>query len=222
MKIKVQYILSVFLISVILNYGCNTNINSTITESGKKEYVDIPDSIYDVLQDGDIILRKGDGPLSFHLMRNTKEDYSHCGIIFKEDNQWKAIHSIGGEISDNEIDGVQKILLKDFIHHAADSTLYICRPKFIDSAGYKIVERAKYYLEKKVPFDHRFSLLTKDKLYCSELLYEIFKDINNDKNIFVIQKKHKSYMLMFSTFFKTKNFQKIYDLKEDNKVIIEN
>jgi len=221
-KIKNLHILPIFLITVLFINGCNSNINSTITESGKKEFVDIPDSIYDVLQDGDIILRKGDGPLSFHLMRNTKEEYSHCGIIFKEDNQWKAIHSIGGEISDNEVDGVQKILLKDFIHHAADSTLYICRPIFMDSAGNKIVERAKHYLELEVPFDHRFSLLTKDKLYCSELLYEIFKDINNQKNIFIIQKKHKSYMLMFSTFFKKKNFQKIYDLKEDNKVTPEN
>ena len=108
--------------------------------------------------------------------------------------------------------------LDKFIEYSADSTLYICRPIFTDSAGIKIVERAKYYLDLKVPFDHRFSLLSKEKLYCSELLYHIFKDINNGKNLFIVKKKHKSYMLMFSTFFKEENFTKIYDLKLDSKL----
>lgn len=176
----------------------------------------MPSHVYDKLQDGDIILRKGDGPLSFHLMNNTKEEYTHCGIIFKDDNKWRVIHSLGGEVSKDEIDGVQTMDLDKFIEYSADSVLYICRPIFIDSAGAKIVERAKYYLERKVPFDHRFSLFTEDKLYCSELLYHIFKDINDGKNIFIVQKKHKSYMLMFSTFFKEQNFKKVYDLRKDH------
>jgi hypothetical protein len=175
----------------------------------------IPDSVYNKLKDGDIIIRKGDGPLSYHLMNSTKEEYTHCGIIFKEDSRWRVIHSIGGEISKNEIDGVQTMDLEKFIEFSADSTLYICRPVFMDSAGIKIVDRAKYYLDLRVPFDHRFSLLSKEKLYCSELLYHTFKDINNGKNLFIVEKKHKSYMLMFSTFFKEENFTKVFNLKTD-------
>lgn len=176
----------------------------------------IPDSVYSKLKNGDIVIRKGDGPLSYHLMNSTKEDYTHCGIIFNDHDKWRVIHSIGGEISKNEIDGVQTMDLERFIEFSADSTLYICRPVFIDSAGDKIVERAKYYLDLAVPFDHRFSLIDKSELYCSELLYHIFKDINGGKNLFVIKKKHKSYMLMFSSFFKKENFTKVYDLRQDN------
>lgn len=177
----------------------------------------IPDTIYDKLQDGDIVIRKGDGPLSYHLMNSTKEEYTHCGIIFKGEEKWQVIHSLGGEISKEEVDGVQTMDLDKFIEYSADSMLYICRPIFIDSAGTKIVERANHYLDLQVPFDHRFSLLSKDELYCSELLYHIFKDINDGKNLFVVQKKHKSYMLMFSTFFKDENFTKVYDLKADHR-----
>jgi hypothetical protein len=173
------------------------------------------DSINSKFKDGDIIIRKGDGPLSYHLMRNSKENYTHCGIIFNDNDKLRVIHSVGGEISKDEIDGIQTMDLDKFIEHSADSTLYICRPVFMDSAGYKIVERAKEYLALSVPFDHRFNLLDKEKLYCSELLYHIFKDINNGKNLFIIHKKHKSYMLMFSTFFNTNNFEKVFDLKED-------
>jgi hypothetical protein len=207
--------LIITLISFILIISCEETVSEASAETNQTVKPNIPESIQNTLQDGDIILRKGDGPLSFHLMRNMKEDYSHCGIIFKENDELMAIHSVGGEISKDEIDGVQTITLEKFARLTADSTLYICRPKFIDSAGYKVLERAKHYLELGVPFDHRFSLLSTDKFYCSELLYHIFKDINNDKNIFDIKKKHKSYMLMFSTFFKPENFTKVYDMRED-------
>jgi hypothetical protein len=101
----------------------------------------------------------------------------------------------------------------EFVANAADSMFFICRPIFIDSAGPKIAERARYYLEQKVPFDHGFSVFTTDKLYCTELLFYIFREVGG-KNVFVVEKKHKSYMLMFETFFREENFQPIFHLKE--------
>tara|TARA_B100000809_G_C14896672_1_gene444684 strand:+ start:47 stop:709 length:663 start_codon:yes stop_codon:yes gene_type:complete len=203
---------------IVFSISCHDNNSdqAIISNNIIKIRPSMPDSIYDRLQDGDIIIRKGDGPLSYHLMNGTKEEYTHCGIIFKGKEKWRVIHSMGGEISKEEIDGVQTMDLDKFIQYSADSMLYICRPVFIDSAGTKIVDRANHYLDLQVPFDHRFSLLTKEKLYCSELLYHIFKDINNGENMFVVKKKHKSYMLMFSTFFKEENFSKIYNLKTDH------
>ncbi|HIP36184.1 MAG TPA: hypothetical protein EYG85_04965 [Crocinitomix sp.] len=206
-------IITVFLFFVLV-LSCKEQIN--ITESDvKKNNLALPSDVIENLQNGDIILRKGAGPLSAHLMLNTKEEYTHCGILFNDNGIWKAIHTIGGEISDNEIDGIQTITLDGFVSPTADSTLFICRPIFTNNAGEKVYKKALEYLDRSVPFDHRFSLLTTDKLYCSELLYHIFKDVNDGKNIFDIKKKHKSYMLMFSTFFKTKNFKPVYDMRED-------
>lgn len=214
-------LLAIFVLSlfIVVALSCQENKKSEVIIGNNIIRVkpSIPDSIYGKLKDGDIIIRKGDGPLSYHLMNSTKEEYTHCGIIYKGSEKWKVIHSMGGEISKDEIDGVQTMDLDKFIEYSADSMLYICRPIFMDSAGVKIVERANHYLNLKVPFDHSFSLLSKEKLYCSELLYHIFKDINNGKNLFVVKKKHKSYMLMFSTFFKLENFTKVYDLKADNR-----
>ena len=197
--------------------SCSGDSESGIDNSNNEKYVhippEIPQSTYDQLQDGDVVIRKGAGPLSFHLMNNTKENYSHCGIVVKEKGEWTVIHTIGGTSSEESIDGVQTQPLKEFVANAADSMFYICRPVFIDSAGTKVAERARHYLDLEVPFDHRFSIFTTDELYCTELLFYIFRDIGG-KDVFVVEKKHKSYMLMFETFFRTKNFTPLFHLKD--------
>ncbi|MFK8038737.1 MAG: YiiX/YebB-like N1pC/P60 family cysteine hydrolase [Crocinitomicaceae bacterium] len=179
-------------------------------------YPSIPDSIQRILKNGDIILRKGDGPLSFHLSRSTGEDYTHCGIIFKHNSRWGVIHTLGTDASTKGINGVQTQSLRAFAKQSADSILFICRPIFKENIGDSIVISAKRYLKQKVPFDYGFSMISTDKFYCSELLYYIFKDVNNEKNIFDIKIKNESYILMFSTFFNAKNFIPIYNLKSND------
>ncbi len=175
---------------------------------------ELPDSILKVLEDGDIILRKGDGPLSFHLSRVTGEPYTHCGVILKAKNQWAVIHTVSRSSNPKGIDGVQTISLESFVKQSADSCLYICRPIFKPNIGPKIANRSKYYLRKKIPFDNSFSMITPEKFYCSELLYYILKDANSGQNVFNIKKNKATYMLMFSTFFETEKFQKVYDIKD--------
>jgi len=198
-------------------FSCENKKNNEEQSISNQRYtaLKLPEHVFGKLKNGDIILRKGAGPLSAHLMLNTKEEYTHCGIIFNDNGKWMAIHSIGGEISNDNTDGIQTITLEKFVAPTPDSTLFICRPIFTENAGDKVYKKGLEYLDKGYPFDHRFSLLTTDDLYCSEMLYHIFKDINNDKNVFDIKKKHKSYMLMFSTFFKEKNFTPVYDMRKD-------
>ncbi|MCH2234059.1 MAG: hypothetical protein MK078_07385 [Crocinitomicaceae bacterium] len=194
--------------------------NNKEQEEESIEYVhippELPEHVYENIKHGDIIIRKGNGPLSFHLMAHTKEDYSHCGIIVKEDDEWKVIHTIGGTASEYGSDGVQLIDLSEFVSHAADSMLFISRPNFSDMDGdtlrNKIADRAYHYLAQEIPFDHGFSMFSTEKYYCTELLYYIFKDVY-DGNVFVVEKKHKSYMLMFSTFFKKENFKPLFHLR---------
>jgi len=216
---KFSLILTLFLVLMV---GCESSEKKTKSKSDNirkvqnfhgKSNIKLTQTILDSILPGDNVLRRGDGPLSFHLSNTTKEVFTHCGIIVKENQQLKVLHSLGGQVSKQEIDGVQLSSLTHFVNYASDSLLYICRPIFVDSANYKVAKEAYKYLEKKIPFDHRFSMLSKDKFYCSELLYYVFKNINNQKNIFTIKKKHRAYMLLFSTFFNTNNFTKIYAIQ---------
>ena len=208
----------ILFLSLGLVISCNNSSEDTETIKYVHVPPSLPENVYNEIAPGDLIIRKGNGPLSYHLMNNTKEDYSHCGTIVQENGKWMVIHTIGGSGSDDEIDGVQLIELDEFVAHAADSMLFICRPIFVDSAGPKIAERSYYYLDQQTPFDHSFSLYTEDKLYCSELLFYMFKEVNIDnKNVFDVKKKHKSYMLMFSTFFDESKFKPIFHLNPNKE-----
>lgn len=186
-------------------------------EEKTRKYVHVPptmpDSVYDKLQEGDLIMRKGTGPLSFHIMNATKEAYSHCGIIVKDNGKWRVIESMGGSVSKGEIDGMQMVDLTEFVQYAADSMLYICRATFQDSLGVKIRDRAYHYLESGATFDHSFNLFEHDRIYCSELVFLILRDITGE-NQMKIRKKHKSYLLLFETFFDETKYEKVFHLKD--------
>ncbi len=193
--------------------GCGTESNGE--ESVKYVHVPpvIPDSVYNKLADGDIILRKGSGPLSFHIMNATKEEYSHCGIIVKENETWRVIHAMGGSVSKKEKDGVQIMDLDKFVSYAADSMLFICRATFQDSLGVQMRDEAYKYLADETPFDHGFNLFSKDKIFCSELLFYILRDLTGE-NQFIIRRKKKSYLLLFETFFNEEKYKPIFHLKD--------
>ena len=178
---------------------------------GYSEIIKIPQAVQSSLAAGDIIIRKGGGPLSYQLMNVTKEDYSHCGIIVRENNQWMVIQSKASD-SENGIDGVQITSIDDFVKFTVDSILFICRPKIDKLLDYKIVDRAYYYLNLAIPFDHRFRLQDSEKFYCLELLFHIFIDVYNE-NIFNMRKQQDAYILLFSTFFNEDKFEAIYTLK---------
>jgi len=173
----------------------------------------MPDSVYNKLEEGDIIMRKGNGPLSFHIMNATKEEFSHCGIIVKENDKWRVIHAMGGSVSNNNQDGMQIMDLDEFVRHATDSMLFICRATFQDSIGHQIREGAYKFLDEATPFDHSFNLFTRDEIYCSELLFHILRDAAG-KNQFLIRKQHKSYILLFETFFNEEKYKPIFHLKD--------
>ena len=174
--------------------------------------VALPDSIYNTFQPGDIIIRKGGVPLSHQLMQISKENYSHCGVIVRDNNKWKLIQSISQQEEGGE-DGVQLTALKDFVKYTVDSTLFVCRPIITENCSKRIVEQAYFYLSKKIPFDHRFDLADDSKFYCSELLLHIFMDVFGEI-IFKVRPQHRTFVPLFETFFDVSKFLPVYQLRK--------
>lgn len=193
------------LILVIIGFGF-------ASFSFASELISLPDSVYQKIAPGDIIIRKGGGALSYQLMQISKENYSHCGVIVKENNEWMVIQSID-ENSAAGADGVQITPIKDFVKFTADSALFICRPIIDLTKNEQIVKQAFYYLSKKIPFDHRFSLTETERFYCSELLLHIFNDVFGEY-VFEIRQQHKTYVPLFATFFDTSKFQEVFNLEK--------
>ena len=130
-----------------------------------------------LLQDGDIILRKGYGLVSRRIVDTLKDslDISHCGIIVKTDSCWSVIHSIPGHLSPfSKEDGIVITSLSEFIDDSYHNSIIITRLKR-DSLN-QIAQKALSYAERKVPFDYDFNYNDTTSLYCSELILRILED----------------------------------------------
>lgn len=127
-----------------------------------------------LVQSGDFILRRGYGFVSMMVARTLNEDrnVSHVGVLVREEDGIKVIHSLSSSISD--FDGIQKTDFDEFNRQTIDSTTIIVRLKSeIPDIHQKIAAKAYDYLERQIPFDHKFSFEDTTKFYCSELLWHI-------------------------------------------------
>jgi hypothetical protein len=194
---------------LLVGSGCKNTSSIDVSET---QFVTLPDSAVQLLQPGDIIIRKGGGPLSALIMRTTGEEYSHCGIISGQQDSLFIIHAIADLLSETGKDGVQTCPFDLFVAQTIDSALAVYRPKFIADAPHLVDSLAKQYLAKGASYDHRYDLATKDRIYCLELPYHVFTTIKGN-NLFEIRRKENVDLLLFTTFFDTSNFELIYDLK---------
>ena len=130
-----------------------------------------------LLQDGDIILRKGYGFVSDQIIETLKDTLgvSHCGIIVQIDSCWSVIHSTPGYFSiPFKDDGVTITSLSEFTENAHPNSIIITRLKR-DNQN-QIARKALNYAERKVPFDYDFNYSDTTSIYCSELILHILED----------------------------------------------
>ena len=126
---------------------------------------------------GDILLKRGKGPISQTIVRELKETIplSHCAIVAETDSL-VLINSISGSLA--EKDGLQLTSLENFYADAFPESIYIIRA-FDSTKIYKIEREAIRLYNKNIPFDHDFNHLDSSKLYCSEfveyVLYNIYQ-----------------------------------------------
>ena len=163
------------------------------------------------IKDGDIILRYGYGLVSDIIVETLKQKYniSHCAIICKKDSsKTKVIHSVSSTISD--FDGVQEQSLSSFVNDSKANSIIIVRYKSPDSLRNRISERAQYYLDKKVPFDNLFNINDSSEIYCSELLWLVFKD-EFKVDLYKDSYNEKKDYFRFDIFLDTSKFEIIFN-----------
>lgn len=157
------------------------------------------------VQDGDIILKMGYGPVSRIISKqlNEKQELSHCAIVYKKDSSEFIIHSVSREISEN--DGVQKASFDDFYKDIKPNSLFVLRHKSNQQERSKISNFGFIYLKKLTPFDDDFNNGDSSKLYCSELvslaLFNSYK-----KNYFKTKRIGVANVYTFSSILESSDF----------------
>lgn len=119
-------------------------------------------------QEGDIIFQTSLSEQSKAIQLATKSPYSHCGILFKEDNELYVFEAI---------QRVQKTPLKKWIERGKERHYVVKRLKnakelITEASLIKMKEISGKFEGKR--YDLTFEW-TDDKIYCSELIWKIYK-----------------------------------------------
>ena len=198
-KRQINYMLGCLGLQILLLSGCGISgkRHSTLEEPYRLTTEDKA-----LLQEGDIILRQGEGILSSMILRQLRDTIpaSHCGILIPHGADWDVIHALSLDVSDT--DGVQCCPLDEFMNDCVPGSICVLRC-LADTAGV-IAPQARYYLAVHKPFDRTFSLKDSTSFFCSELPYRILKDRLD------IDLTPASGSFRFSSFFNPAYFQVIY------------
>jgi hypothetical protein len=122
------------------------------------------------IQNGDLIFQTSLSNQSKAIQVATKSNYSHCGIIFKKENDsnnWYVIEAV---------QPVKWTLLEKWIARGKDGHYVIKRvssdPMLPEARLLKLKTNAEKYLGKNYDLTFEWS---DDKIYCSELLWKVYQ-----------------------------------------------
>ena len=130
----------------------------------------------DKIEDFDIVLSKGQSAQSklISLLRFSIDDYSHVGIIVKENGKIFVLHSTP---DGTQMNGIRYDDLHTFINLSSVCDFVVLRNK---NNSFEFRQKMRSEVDRfktvQIPFDYEFNNKENTKIYCSELVWLIFKD----------------------------------------------
>ncbi|TAH42984.1 MAG: hypothetical protein EYC69_03935 [Bacteroidetes bacterium] len=163
---------------------CSLSATGLFRNSAKQTKVSPPVILpaSEMLRSGDIIFRDGKSFISqaFKQFRRKDQRFSHAGIIHIQNGDVFVFHCIGGEgSSDNRM---RKEKLSSFCSGKEVNEYAIFRPSLNISQMRAIDSIACGYFDSGLEFDTKFDLHDSRKMYCTELIYNVFKLALQDEN----------------------------------------
>jgi hypothetical protein len=133
-----------------------------------------------MLQEGDLVLRRGRGIISESLRLFSLEDpaFSHAGILVRRNGAWMVLHALGGE--DNPSDKLLAEPLAAFCRSDLNSSIRFVRLDLDACNRRRLVETALRRYALGPSFDSDFDLETDDRLYCTEFIYKAVIEATGD------------------------------------------
>ena len=129
----------------------------------------------DRFQTGDIVFRRLQGVISDIASRASpgNKDYSHVGLVIRDEEGVKVVHASEGDGLVREVD------FCDFVRDSK-KTLVI-RPSAAGYGASSVLPRVKELIGR--PFDYAFNLQDHSRLYCTELLMVIYPVIQPSPSV---------------------------------------
>lgn len=116
---------------------------------------------------GDIIFQSASFPEALAIRKVTKSPFSHCGVLFKEGNDWFVYEAAAS---------VSKTPFKEFMKNGDDEKYVVRRLRNADTVlTDAALKNMLDFLKRNVgkPYDHKFAW-NDDEMYCSELVWKAY------------------------------------------------
>lgn len=170
-------LLLVFVLCFLPSLTVSDNKQGGTRETGSGVTADV---LAGILDEGDIILRYGNGfwsPFFRNVSRHEKR-FSHAGVVVMDKGTFTVVHASADEM--NGEGGVSYVSLEQFLSVSSDYAVY--RVEAGKNIRLRIAENAKSYVGR--PFDPSFNLADSKRLYCTELVMHAVNDAVGYKAIF--------------------------------------
>ncbi len=176
-NLKIRLAIGAVIFCTLSIFSCNFHNRTKVDNSSNRGSnlalnAKAASALISKLQNGDVIIRRGRGPISDLLARLNLKDqsWSHCGIVLIENGYPFVYHSIGGE--DNPDERLRKDSAVFFCNATNNSAVAIVRYQTDTGCSRIISGIVREWYRKRPKFDMDFLLETDDKLYCSEFIYK--------------------------------------------------
>lgn len=163
---KRKHLLLTLLFISLISFVFLANTNSIVT---KKSFVNQEQSIIDKVKDGDIIFQTSESKQCEAVRIATNSKFSHCGIIYTLN---------GKKVVFEAVQPVKITPLNDWIKHGRNKSVLIKRLKNANTilTTEVLTKMKKYGTQfKNKDYDLYFEW-SDDKIYCSELVWKIYKN----------------------------------------------
>lgn len=140
----------------------------------------VPTIPIELLQEGDIVFRRGYGFASEMVVYNDADGkYSHVGVVVNGEKGLMIAHSVpGGDAEENDIMRLERI--EQFYSAESSSCGEIVRMELDSLQRRRLSEMAVAKANEKIPFDHNYDLEDTTALYCTELVQLLYRNIGID------------------------------------------
>lgn len=129
----------------------------------------LPRFLKDSLRSGDVVFQSSYGQQGIAIQLATHSVFNHCGMVYKEGNQWYVYEAV---------QPVRKVLLKNWVEQGEGNRVVVSRYLHADSSFFKdSLYKAGRQMSKYLGRNYDLLFKWDDKqLYCSELVWKLYKN----------------------------------------------
>jgi hypothetical protein len=171
-----------FLFLLFFAIGCKQYGKKQVRLPDSKEMAENQkkiDNIKSWVKSGDLVFRNGNDDVSRAARSFNRKDtsFSHCGLIFIENDSILVYHALGGTYNPGQ--HLMRQSIDSFCSPKENTSFGIYRYPLTEAENKLLKETVRNYYKTGLRFDLYFNFQSDDEMYCAEF---VFKSLNKAKN----------------------------------------